>query len=88
MAHAYFAPDDAMMQENISVGEWKKNYSTDCEKQKIGVSSYAGYAYDAVWTFALALDKLTKQDPEAASNLHSANTTMYVTLYNLYTSLC
>lgn len=75
LAHAYFAPDEAIMQENISVGEWKKNYSTDCAKQKIGVSSYAGYAYDAVWTFALALDKLSKEDPEAVSDLHSENTT-------------
>lgn len=63
------------MQENITVGEWKKNY--ELRTQKIGeISNYGGFAYDAVWTYALALDRLTKTDPEAISDLHSSNTTV------------
>lgn len=63
------------MQENISVGEWRERYTNRSLEQKINLSNYAGYAYDAVWTFALALDKLIKSDPEAVSDLHSLNTT-------------
>lgn len=71
MTHAYYAPDDSVMQENITVGEWR-------EKNKIilnGGSPYAGFAYDAVWTYALALNKLAIHDPEAISTMHSINST-------------
>lgn len=64
------------MQENISVGNWKENYANACAAINTSTSNYAGFAYDAVWTFALALDKLVKEDSEAVSNLHSPNTTM------------
>lgn len=74
MTHAFFAPDDAIMQENRTVGEWKRDY----ERSTIasgGISNYGGFAYDAVWTYALALDKLIKTDPEAVFDIHSVNTT-------------
>ncbi|KAJ8916169.1 hypothetical protein NQ315_016308 [Exocentrus adspersus] len=71
MTHAYFAPDNAVMQENITVGQWRENYA----KRTREPSNYAGFAYDAVWTYALALDKLAKTDPEAMSDLHSETTT-------------
>lgn len=38
-------------------------------------SGYAGYAYDAVWTYALAADKILKDYPEAFSDIHSQVTT-------------
>lgn len=72
MTHAYWAPDDQIMQENITVGEWKRNY---VKEKKSMPSEYAGFAYDAVWTYAYALSKLSKIDPEAISDLHSENTT-------------
>ncbi|KAJ8944828.1 hypothetical protein NQ314_009369 [Rhamnusium bicolor] len=71
MTHAYFAPDDAIMQENITVKQWKQRY----EKSAPVKSDYAGFAYDAVWTYALALDKLAKTDSEALANLHSVKST-------------
>ncbi|XP_050310160.1 retinal guanylyl cyclase 2-like isoform X2 [Anthonomus grandis grandis] len=70
MTHAYFAPDNQTMQENKTVGEWRKEYERSGE-----YSDYAGFAYDAVWVYALALDKLSKTDPEALSDMHSENTT-------------
>lgn len=73
MTHAYWAPDDQIMQENITVGEWKRRYKN--ESRDNSVSEYAGFAYDAVWTYAYALSKLSKEDPEAISDLHSENTT-------------
>lgn len=60
------------MQENKTVEEWKKEYSLVSRTEQ---SNYAGYAYDAVWTYAFALDKLLKEYPEAISDLHSDQTT-------------
>lgn len=71
MTHAYWAPDDQIMQENITVGEWKRRF----RKETNHTSEYAGFAYDAVWTYAYALSKLSKVDPEAITDLHSENTT-------------
>lgn len=64
------------MEENYSVGEWKENYATECARQQLNVSNYAGYAYDAMWIFAMALDKLIQEDPESLADIHSPNTTM------------
>ena len=66
------------MQENITVKEWREKYRKLCEKTRSSVSDYAGFAYDAVWMYALVLDKLIKGDPQATADLHSPNTTMYV----------
>lgn len=59
------------MQENITVSQWRGKYL----KMTPTPSDYAGFAYDAVWTYAFALDTLAKTDPEALSDLHSENTT-------------
>lgn len=37
-------------------------------------AEYAGYTYDAVWTYAFALDKLLKEDRTHVANLHSDRT--------------
>ena len=37
-------------------------------------SKYSGYVYDAVWLYALALDKLIKQDKAMIQDLHSEKT--------------
>lgn len=75
MTSAFFAPDNAIMPENRTVGEWRADYA---KKAKSFMSNYAGFAYDAVWTYALALDELIKEDPEAIAGMHSQNTTKYV----------
>ncbi|XP_066143378.1 uncharacterized protein [Euwallacea fornicatus] len=72
MTHAYYAPDDSIMQENITVREWRNRYENTSSNL---ISDYAGFAYDAVWVYALALDKLSRSDPEALADMHSANTT-------------
>ncbi|KAF2904495.1 hypothetical protein ILUMI_01678, partial [Ignelater luminosus] len=76
LTSAFFAPNDSVMQENITVGEWRQNYMSEI-RNKTGAksSNYAGFAYDAVWTYALALDRLIKEDPEAVAGMHSDNTT-------------
>ncbi|KAJ8951813.1 hypothetical protein NQ318_019786 [Aromia moschata] len=70
MTHSYFAPDDAIMQENKTVRQWRDLYERGGQIK----SNYAGFAYDAVWVYALALDKLVKTDPKALPNLHSDDT--------------
>ena len=68
-----------MMQENMTVKQWRLNFlkisGNSKDKHPGSLMNYAGYVYDAVWVYALAIDKLTKEDPEALSKLHSENTT-------------
>nr|CAD7426195.1 unnamed protein product [Timema monikensis] len=75
LTHSYFAPDDQVMQEGKTVGEWRKNYSKICAAKNVSLSNYAGYAYDAVWTYAYALNRMTKENPSYLSDLHSNTTT-------------
>nr|CAD7396592.1 unnamed protein product [Timema poppensis] len=75
LTHSYFAPDDQVMQEGKTVGEWRKNYSKICAAKNVSQSNYAGYAYDAVWTYAYALNRMTKENPSYLSDLHSNTTT-------------
>ena len=37
----------------------------------IEANKYSGYVYDAVWLYALALDKLVKQDQSYIQDIHS-----------------
>ncbi|KAG8222593.1 hypothetical protein J437_LFUL002585 [Ladona fulva] len=75
ITHAYFAPENEMMQEGLSIGAWKKQYAKKCkDNNNVSVSNYAGYAYDAVWTYALALDALIAENQSHVSNLHSEDT--------------
>ncbi|XP_075213197.1 uncharacterized protein LOC142319607 isoform X2 [Lycorma delicatula] len=74
LTFAHYAPDDMIMEENITVGEWKKEYEKRLTEEKNEHSDYGGYAYDAIWTFALALDKLMKVDPSFLSNIQNEKT--------------
>ncbi|KAF0308852.1 Insulin-like growth factor 1 receptor [Amphibalanus amphitrite] len=76
LSHAYFANDTEIMQEGITVKQWRHNYSVQCEEEyAVEESDYAGYAYDAVWTYALALDKLLSEKPSSFQNFHTGPTT-------------
>lgn len=77
LQHAYFAPDEAMMEvvENITVGQWKEQYQQKCKLKRVNTSRYAGYSYDAVWTYAYALHELVNQNHSHIEHLHLDNTT-------------
>ncbi|XP_063228981.1 atrial natriuretic peptide receptor 2-like [Bacillus rossius redtenbacheri] len=75
LTHAYFAPDEELMEEGITVGEWRNMYKEKCQSKKELESTYAGFAYDAVWVYALALNTLMKEDQSYLSALHSEATT-------------
>ena len=64
------AMSNGMMNPLKSVSE-EKPYSFELD----GVASkYSGYVYDAVWMYALALDKLIKADKALIQDLHSEKT--------------
>jgi hypothetical protein len=55
LSYAYFAPDEFVMQENITVSTWREKYSNSCTAENKTISDYGGYAYDAVWTYGLGI---------------------------------
>jgi ABC-type branched-subunit amino acid transport system substrate-binding protein len=71
LAQAYFAADSELMQENITVGQWREKYKSMCRARNVSESDYAGFAYDAVWTYALALNNLMKENQSLLSDIHS-----------------
>lgn len=74
ISHAYFGEDNAVMQENITVREWLNNYEAECRRRNHQPSNYAGYAYDAMWTYAYAMDQLLKEKEAYIFHLHSQET--------------
>lgn len=71
LGYAYYAPDDVVYHEGKTVKQWRDEYNQSLEKEP---AEYAGYTYDAVWTYAFALDKLLKEDRTHVANLHSDRT--------------
>lgn len=75
LSFAHYAPDNQIMQENKTVGEWKTEYSHYLStKYNATPSDYGGYAYDAIWMLAFALDKLMKMDSSFLSSIHNEHT--------------
>ncbi|CAH0390440.1 unnamed protein product [Bemisia tabaci] len=77
----FFGPPEQMMQENKTIAQWQKEYKAEVARRKFQESNYAGFAYDAVWMYALAMNKLIKKDHFLFANFHSnATTTKFVKL--------
>ncbi|KOC65570.1 Insulin-like peptide receptor [Habropoda laboriosa] len=74
LSHAYFAPDDDMMQEGITVRQWRDRYERYCQEKNQPPSNYAGFAYDAMWTYAYAMDRLFRENQSYVFDLHSEHT--------------
>ncbi|XP_039299977.1 uncharacterized protein LOC111045716 isoform X1 [Nilaparvata lugens] len=74
LTFAHFGRDSDVTLENRTVSEWKKEYRDILAKNRDEESIYSGYAYDAVWTYALALDKLLNLNSSYLSNLHNEDT--------------
>uniref|UniRef100_A0A182F2H0 receptor protein-tyrosine kinase n=1 Tax=Anopheles albimanus TaxID=7167 RepID=A0A182F2H0_ANOAL len=79
LSHAPFADDNSYLDvDGSTVSSWKKKYKQALQKEcsnTCSASDYAGYAYDAVWVYALALDNLLRDDPSALADLHSPDAT-------------
>ncbi|EZA52311.1 Insulin receptor [Ooceraea biroi] len=81
LSHAYFARDDDMMQEGITVRKWRERYENACRAQHQQPSNYAGYAYDAMWTYAYAMDRLIHENQSYVFDLHSDHTVNRLTQF-------
>ncbi|KAF6214551.1 hypothetical protein GE061_009294 [Apolygus lucorum] len=75
-SHVFFAADNETIptkrgNKHMTVKQWQSEYES---KLKLGAhkkSDYAGYAYDAVWVYAKALNALMKENQTHISSLHS-----------------
>lgn len=74
LSHAPFASDEALMQENITVREWRDKYINLLKPYNVTSSDYSGYAYDAVWVYAYALNQLITENHSYLSDLRSNKT--------------
>lgn len=72
LGFAYYASDNTTNYENMTVAEWFQHYRNN--NMDNDPPDYAGYTYDAVWAYALALDKLLKEDRTHVANLHTLRT--------------
>ena len=75
LLHAYYGNDNDIMQTGKTVSEWRQQLSTKLSMipryQDTQPNKYSGYVYDAVWLYALALDKLDKEYPAYIQDIHS-----------------
>lgn len=74
ISHANFAPNNSIMQEGIKVSEWRDRYEKSCYSHHEDSSPYAGYAYDAMWTYAYGIDKLLRENQSYIDDIHSEHT--------------
>lgn len=79
LSHAPYAPNDhKMSHENRTVGDWRTalaKKANEHDNKSHELSDYSGYLYDAVWVYALALQKLIEVDAKLLMDLHSTETT-------------
>lgn len=71
LSSPFFAADNETVQGGQTVKQWKKRYAANLQKEKKQWSDYASFAHDAVWTYALAMDRLLKNDSSALRTINS-----------------
>ncbi|XP_030831073.1 receptor-type guanylate cyclase gcy-8 [Strongylocentrotus purpuratus] len=74
LSRAYIANWDKPVPGHETVEGWINEYNSLIEKEGKMPSTYAAYAYDTVWTYAYALDKLLFNDVAALDTLSSQQT--------------
>ena len=65
------------MQTGQTVGQWREDLKDALEADRFDgdhPNKYSGYVYDAVWLYALALDRLSKQNKSYIQDIHSERT--------------
>ncbi|XP_050730099.1 uncharacterized protein LOC127005358 isoform X3 [Eriocheir sinensis] len=77
LSYKYFAESSDIMQTGQNISSWRVEYGKKIKEINFSVpaSDYAGFTYDAVWVYALALDQLFKEDPSYSADLRATNTT-------------
>ncbi|XP_030386775.1 atrial natriuretic peptide receptor 2-like [Scaptodrosophila lebanonensis] len=67
--HTPFGNPEAIMQEGKTIRDWLELYNIT----HVASSNYIGFAYDAVWTYAFAAQKLLEWDKDAFFRLRSTD---------------
>lgn len=63
LSYQYFGEDNQITPNSTSVAQWNEAYERMVTAMNTTKSEYAGFTYDAVWSYALALDKMAR-DPD------------------------
>jgi len=71
LSSPFFGDEDQSVEGGGNVKEWKDRYKARVTKENKEWSDYASFAHDAVWTYALALDRLLRNDSSALDTIHS-----------------
>ena len=75
MTYSNYGPNETLMQEGITVAQWRTKYEERCAFQNYSKSEYASYVYDAIWMYALALNKLLLNNHSLSADFHTEQTT-------------
>lgn len=75
LSHISFGDNSTIIKENTTIAEWRENYKSNCTKLGLTASDYAGFAYDAIWVYALAADAAMKKNPKFLTDIHSDDST-------------
>lgn len=63
--------NDSISANNQTVAQWQNEYEKNCKEKNTSPSHFAGFAFDAVYAYAFALDKLLTKNKNFLANLHS-----------------
>lgn len=61
LSYSSFGNDSDVIEGNQTIEDWKKSYLEATGQNKTHFADYAGYTYDAIWTYAYALQQLIKE---------------------------
>ncbi|XP_029195937.2 uncharacterized protein LOC114961433 isoform X2 [Acropora millepora] len=75
LSNAYFGNSLDIIQGGGTVGQWRQEYEERVKKEGHSPTGYASFAYDGMWAYALALDKLFKSDPFGLDTIKTNQTT-------------
>ncbi|XP_060571812.1 uncharacterized protein LOC132729992, partial [Ruditapes philippinarum] len=72
-------PDSTPVVGGITIGQYKELYKFRVGRADFDETPFASFVYDAVWTYAKALDRLLRRSPGALEDIHSnENTNIFV----------
>lgn len=74
LIHSTLGKDDDVMQTGQTVAAWKSQLRESLQEKNFAhdhINKYSGYVYDAVWLYALSLDRLIKRNRSYIQDIHS-----------------
>ncbi|KAJ7384954.1 hypothetical protein OS493_018642 [Desmophyllum pertusum] len=75
LSNAFYGDDWSTILSGGTVGQWRQEYKDRVKKEGHTPTGYASFAHDAIWAYALALDKLFKSYPAGLDTIRTNHTT-------------